>query len=47
MVTRERGERLVGAHPEGVYVYVPEGRDPESLPESVRNEIRRQAKGQS
>ena len=34
-------------NPKGVYVYVPEGRDAESLPESVRNGIRRQAKGQS
>ncbi len=33
--------------PEGVYVYVPEGRDAESLPESIKNEIRRQVKGQS
>jgi len=34
-------------NPEGVYVYVPEGRDAESLPESIKNEIRRQVKGQS
>jgi len=33
--------------PEGVSVYVPEGRDAESLPESIKNEIRRQLKGQS
>ncbi len=34
-------------NPEGVYVYVPEGRDAESLPESIKNEIRHQVKGQS
>jgi len=34
-------------NPEGVSVYVPEGRDAESLPESIKNEIRRQVKGQS
>ena len=34
-------------NPEGVSVYVPEGRDAESLPESIKNEIRRQLKGQS
>ena len=34
-------------NPEGVYVYVPEGRDAESLPESIKNEIRRQVKGES
>jgi hypothetical protein len=34
-------------HPEGVYVYLPEGRDAASLPESIKNEIRRQVKGQS
>ena len=34
-------------NPEGVYVYVPEGRDAESLPDSIKNEIRRQLKGQS
>ena len=34
-------------NPEGVYVYVPEGRDAESLPESIKNEIRRQLTGQS
>ena len=34
-------------NPEGVSVYLPEGRDAESLPESMKNEIRRQAKGQS
>ncbi len=33
-------------NPEGVSVYVPEGRDAESLPESIKNEIRRQLKGQ-
>ena len=33
--------------PEGVSVYVSEGRDAESLPESIKNEIRRQLKGQS
>ena len=32
-------------NPEGVSVYVPEGRDAESLPESIKNEIRRQLKG--
>ena len=34
-------------NPEGVSVYVPEGRDAESLPESIKNEIRRQLKGLS
>ena len=34
-------------NPEGVSVYMPEGRDAESLPESMKDEIRRQAKGQS
>jgi hypothetical protein len=34
-------------NPEGVSVYTPEGRDAESLPESIKNEIRRQVKGQS
>ena len=34
-------------NPEGVSVYVPEGRDAESLPEAIKNEIRRQLKGQS
>jgi len=34
-------------NPEGVSVYVPEGRDAESLPESIKSEIRRQLKGQS
>jgi hypothetical protein len=34
-------------NPEGVSVYVPEGRDAESLPESIKNDIRRQLKGQS
>ncbi len=34
-------------NPEGVSVFVPEGRDAESLPESLKNEIRRQVKGQS
>ena len=34
-------------NPEGVCVYVPAGRDVESLAESVKNEIRRQVKGQS
>ena len=34
-------------NPEGVSVYVPEGRDAESLPESITNEIRRQLKGES
>jgi len=34
-------------NPEGVSVYVLEGRDAESLPESIKNEIRRQMKGQS
>ena len=34
-------------NPEGVSVYLPEGRDAESLPESINNEIRRQLKGQS
>jgi len=34
-------------NPEGVYVYVPEGRDAESLPEAIKNEIRRQVKGES
>ena len=33
-------------NPEGVSVYMPEGRDAESLPESMKNEIRRQVKGQ-
>ena len=28
-------------------VYVPQGREPESLPESIKNEIRRQLKGQA
>src|SRR6266702_2157052 len=31
-------------NPEGVSVYLPEGRDAESLPESIKNEIRRQLK---
>jgi len=30
-----------------VSVYMPEGRDAESLPESMKSEIRRQVKGQS
>jgi hypothetical protein len=34
-------------NPEGVSVYVPEGRDAESLPASLKDEIRRQVKGQS
>jgi hypothetical protein len=34
-------------NPEGVSVYLPDGRDAESLPESIRDDIRRQAKGQS
>jgi len=34
-------------NPEGVSVYTPEGRDAESLPESIKDEIRRQVKGQS
>ena len=34
-------------NPEGVSVYVPEGRDAESLSESIKNEIRRQLKGLS
>jgi len=34
-------------NPEGVDVYVPAGRDAESLPESIKDEIRRQLKGQS
>jgi hypothetical protein len=34
-------------NPEGVSVFVPEGRDAESLPESIKNEIRRQLKGQA
>ena len=34
-------------NPEGVSVYMPEGRDAESLPESMKDEIRRQVKGQS
>ncbi|HYL55767.1 MAG TPA: hypothetical protein VEU73_09345, partial [Gemmatimonadales bacterium] len=34
-------------NPEGVSVYMPEGRDAESLPESIKDEIRRQVKGQS
>jgi len=34
-------------NPEGVSVYVPEGRDVASLPESIKNAIRRQLKGQS
>jgi len=34
-------------NPEGVSVYVPEGQDAESLPESIKNEIRRQLTGQS
>ena len=34
-------------NPEGVSVYVAEGRDAESLPESIKNEIRPQLKGQS
>jgi len=34
-------------NPEGVSVYMPEGRDAESLPESMKSEIRRQVKGQS
>jgi hypothetical protein len=34
-------------NPEGVAVYVPEGRDAEFLAESIKTEIRRQLKGQS
>jgi len=34
-------------NPEGVSVYVSESRDAESLPEAIKNEIRRQLKGQS
>ena len=34
-------------NPEGVDVYVPAGRDAKSLPESIKNEIRRQLNGQS
>src|SRR5690242_6154365 len=34
-------------NPEGVSVYIPAGRDAESLHESMRDEIRRQVKGQS
>jgi hypothetical protein len=34
-------------NPEGVSVYVPEGRDAESLSEPLKIEIRRQLKGQS
>src|SRR2546430_17564174 len=34
-------------NPEGVSVYVPEGRDAESLSEPIKIEIRRQLKGQS
>src|SRR5437762_11646675 len=34
-------------NPACVSVYVPEGRDAESLPESIKNEIRRRLKGQS
>jgi hypothetical protein len=34
-------------NPEGVSVYLPEGRDAEHLPEAIKNEIRRQLKGQS
>ena len=34
-------------NPEGVSIYVPEGRDVESLPASLKDEIRRQVKGQS
>src|SRR5205814_8904722 len=34
-------------NPEGVSVYLPEGRDAESLPESIKNEFRRQLMGQS
>ena len=32
-------------NPEGVSVYLPEDRDAESLPESIKNEIRRQLTG--
>src|SRR2546428_14124666 len=32
-------------NPEGVAVYVPEGRDAETLPEAIKTEIRRQLKG--
>jgi len=34
-------------NPEGVSVYVPEGRGTESLSEPIKIEIRRQLKGQS
>src|SRR5437016_14595330 len=34
-------------NPEGVSVYVPEGRDAKSLPESIKNGIRCHVKGQS
>ena len=34
-------------NPESVPVYLTEGRDAESLPESIKNEIRRQLKGQT
>ncbi len=34
-------------NPEGVSVYVPGGRNAESLPESIKNEIRRLLKGPS
>jgi hypothetical protein len=34
-------------NPEGVEVYVPEGQDAESLPESIKHEIRSQLKGKS
>jgi hypothetical protein len=50
----EPGKDLASKHyyhrqvlnPEGVSVYVPEGRGAESLPESIKSEIRRQLKGQ-
>ncbi len=38
---------MTRADPEGVSVYVPEGRDAESLSEPIKIEIRRQLKGQS
>src|SRR5256885_1314205 len=36
-----------GLNPGGVSVYLPEGRDAKSLPGAIKNEIRRQLKGQS
>jgi hypothetical protein len=50
----EPGKDLASKHyyhrhvlnPEGVSVYVPEGQGAESLPESIKSEIRRQLKGQ-